>query len=227
MDDLALSADKETVAFDIEGTLTTGTAWESVRDYLIEVGEEDQFKDFQKGMTPRYLLYRLRLGNRQQFREDWVAGVLRLLAGRSREEIESLGRRIVQDDLWPKRREDVLKELEAHKTLGRQVVLVSGQFQPFLDAFVEQAGADVGIGTPGVWQDGRFSGELAAPFTVGQRKADLLAQALNGRSLYAAYGDTGPDEAMLAMSERPTAVYPDSDLLRKARGSGWRVIGVQ
>ena len=225
MENLALTSNKETVAFDIEGTLTTGTAWEGVRDYLIERGEEDKFKAFQKSMTPRYLLYRLNLGNRQAFKEDWVAGVLRLLAGRSSEELHDLGRRLVDRDLWPKRREDVLDELQAHKEDGRQVVLVSGQFQPFLDAFMERAGADMGIGTPGKWQDGRFSGELAAPFTVGQRKADLLLEALNGRPLYAAYGDTGADVPMLALSDHPTAVYPDKDLLRAARSRGWRVIG--
>ena len=225
MENLALTSNKETVAFDIEGTLTTCTAWEGVRDYLIERGEEDKFKAFQKSMTPRYLLYRLNLGNRQAFKEDWVAGVLRLLAGRSSEELHDLGRRLVDRDLWPKRREDVLDELQAHKEDGRQVVLVSGQFQPFLDAFMERAGADMGIGTPGIWQDGRFSGELAAPFTVGQRKADLLGGALNGRLLYAAYGDTGADVPMLALSDHPTAVYPDKDLLRAARSRGWRVIG--
>jgi HAD superfamily phosphoserine phosphatase-like hydrolase len=225
MENLALTSNKETVAFDIEGTLTTGTAWEGVRDYLIERGEEDKFKAFQKSMTPRYLLYRLNLGNRQAFKEDWVAGVLRLLAGRSSEELHDLGRRLVDRDLWPKRREDVLDELQAHKEDGRQVVLVSGQFQPFLDAFMERAGADMGIGTPGKWQDGRFSGELAAPFNVGQRKADLLVGALNGRLLYAAYGDTGADVPMLALSDHPTAVYPDKDLLRAARSRGWRVIG--
>ena len=65
---MKLVADKETVAFDIEGTLTEGMAWEGVRDYLVETGEEARYKSFQTRMTPRYLLYRLNLGNKQAFK---------------------------------------------------------------------------------------------------------------------------------------------------------------
>ena len=80
------------------------------------------------------------------------------------------------------------------------------------------------MGTPGAWENGRFSGRLAAPFTIGERKAKLLREILDGHRLYAAYGDTGPDAPMLSMSNRPTAVYPDSQLLRTAREQGWRII---
>jgi phosphoserine phosphatase len=224
MDDSKLVADKETVAFDIEGTLTEGMAWEGVRSYLIKQGEEDQYKAFQKKMTPRYLLYRLNLGDKQAFKNDWITGILALLAGRDRAELQALGQYIVAETLWPQRRKDVLQELAEHQAAGRQIVLVSGQFQPFLDAFVEQVGANAGIGTPGAWQGSRFSGRLAAPFTIGERKADLLRELLGINRLYAAYGDTGPDTPMLSMSEHPTAVYPDPQLLRTARTHGWRIV---
>jgi HAD superfamily hydrolase (TIGR01490 family) len=217
-------ADKETVAFDIEGTLTEGMAWEGVRSFLIEQGEEEQYKAFQKKMTPRYLLYRLNLGDKQAFKNDWITGTLALLAGRDRAELQALGQRIVADTLWPQRRQDVLHELDEHLAAGRQIVLVSGQFQPFLDAFVEKVGANAGIGTPGAWQNDRFSGRLAAPFTIGERKAQLLREVLGIDRLYAAYGDTGPDAPMLSMSDRPTAVYPDPQLLRTARNHGWRIV---
>jgi phosphoserine phosphatase len=65
---------------------------------------------------------------------------------------------------------------------------------------------------------------LAAPFTIGERKANLLEQLLDGRPPFAAYGDTAPDVPMLAMSDHPTAVYPDSQLLRTAQKRGWRVV---
>ena len=214
----------ETVAFDVEGTLTTGTVWEGVRDYLAAEGEKSRYGRFQRRMLPRYLLFRLNLGNTQGFKEKWVAGILRLLAGRSRAEIDELAARITEEQLWPQRREEVLAELNAHKAAGRRVLLVSGQFQPFLEAFVVRVGADAGIGTPGMWQGDRFSGELAAPFTVGDRKAELLAEQLDGRLLYAAYGDSGTDGPLLAMSERPTAVYPDETLRRSAYKHGWRII---
>ena len=224
MNNMELSGQKEIVAFDVEGTLTEGSAWEGVRDYLVKNGEEARYKTFQRRMTPRYLLYRLHLGDTQAFRTDWVRGILALLAGKDRAELQELGKIIVSDFLWPQRRDDVLQELAQHQDAGRPIVLVSGQFQPFLDAFVEQVGADAGIGTPGIWQGFRFSGKLAAPFTIGERKTRLLQQFLDGNRLYAAYGDTGPDISMLALSDHPTAVYPDSDLLRTAKERGWRVV---
>jgi HAD superfamily phosphoserine phosphatase-like hydrolase len=224
MDKMKLAGDNEIVAFDVEGTLTEGTAWEGVRDYLVENGEEAHYKAFQKRMTPRYLLYRLNLGNKQAFRNDWISGILALLAGREMGELKALGQRIVSGYLWPKKREAILHELSQHQASGRSIILVSGQFQPFLDAFVEQVRAQAGIGTPGEWNNGRFSGKLAAPFTIGERKVALLHDALDGCPLFAAYGDTGPDGPMLAMSDHPTAVYPDAQLLRTAQERGWRVI---
>jgi HAD superfamily phosphoserine phosphatase-like hydrolase len=219
-----LSPEKETVAFDVEGTLTTGTAWEGIRAYLEQEGQGDRYIAFRRRMTPRYLLYKLKLGDEQAFKERWIAGMLGLLAGRTREEIEALARQMVEQRFWPARREDVLADLYEHQSAGRQVALVSGQFQPFLDAFVAKSGADLGLGTPGVWQDGRFTGKLAAPFTTGETKVERLNQALSGSTLHAAYGDTGPDAAMLAMSEFPTAVYPDDALLSTARANGWRIV---
>ncbi len=225
MSEKRFSPDKETAAFDVEGTLTTGAAWEGLRDYLHAQGQGDLYRAFQRRMLPRYLLYRLNMGNKQAFKEDWVAGVLALAAGRTRASLVALGRHIVTDYLWPLRREDVLSELRQHQADGRQILLVSGQFQPFLDAFVAQVGADAGIGTEGIWQDSRFSGQLALPFTTGERKAELLKQTLNDGALVAAYGDTGPDVPMLALSERPTAVYPDDALRRAAKTRGWRTLG--
>ncbi len=224
MDLNKLNPARETAAFDVEGTLTEGTAWEGVRDYLIERDEEDLYKAFQKKMTPRYLLFRLNLGDKQAFKMDWIAGVLGLLAGRSRDEIQELANFILDNRLWPQRREDVLAELARQKEAGRQIVLVSGQFQPFLDAFVDRVGADAGIGTPGEWDGDRFTGRMAAPFTVGERKVTLLEGALQAGKLAAAYGDTGPDEALLALSAAPAAVYPDAALLRAARRQGWRIL---
>ena len=170
-----LDPEKDTVAFDVEGTLTTGTAWEGMRDALARDGQTQRFNDFQRRQLPRYLLYRLKLTDAQAFKEDWVAGLLQLFAGRTAAELAEIGRQIVETHLWPARREDIVAELLAHQAAGRQIVLVSGQFQPFLDAFAAKVQADLGLGTAGEWQDGRFSGRLVWPFTTGMRKVELLA----------------------------------------------------
>ena len=38
------AAEREIVAFDLEGTLSAGVAWEGMRDYLVAHGEGDKFR---------------------------------------------------------------------------------------------------------------------------------------------------------------------------------------
>ena len=46
-------ADLEIVAFDLEGTLTAGVAWEGMRDYLVAHGEEGKYRRFfRKNLLP-------------------------------------------------------------------------------------------------------------------------------------------------------------------------------
>lgn len=131
---------------------------------------------------------------------------------------------MVENALWPARREDVLRELRAHQEAGRQVLLVSGTFQPVLEAFAAKLGAEA-LGTPLALADGKLTGRLAAPVNVGATKAARLRAALGGAHLVAAYGDTEADRSMLELADAPVAVYPDEALLALAKVRGWRVLG--
>ena len=59
----------ETVAADLEGTLSTGSVWEGMRDFLIEEGQEQQYKRFFMRKMPRYALFKLGLISAQSMKE--------------------------------------------------------------------------------------------------------------------------------------------------------------
>ncbi|NJK43415.1 MAG: hypothetical protein HC933_03355 [Pleurocapsa sp. SU_196_0] len=122
-----------------------------------------------------------------------------------------------------KRRVGVIAELEAAKRDGARVILASGTYQPILDAFASHFGFEA-IGTPLEVVEGKLTGRLSAPVSVGTRKRANLITTLNGQPLTRAYGDTFPDMPMLELAQQPVIVRGnDAKLERIARERTWRV----
>jgi HAD superfamily phosphoserine phosphatase-like hydrolase len=216
----------EIVAADMEGTLSAGVTWRGLRDYLRAHGRASAYRTFFWRNLFAVLRYRLGLGNTQQFREDWIVGVLGLYAGFSEAEFAEAGEWVIARELWPLRRQAVLAELAEHRAQGRRVVLASGMFQPLLALWAQRLGAEA-YGTPLEWVDGRLTGRVAEPFNTGERKAETVRGVLaeSGARLVAAYGDTWSDRFMLQMAEEATAVLPDKQLRQLAQTNQWRIIG--
>jgi phosphoserine phosphatase len=213
----------EIVASDLEGTMTAGQAWRGMRDYLSAHGRGAAYKRFWRQQLPGYLLMKVGLRPMQPYKEQWITGMLRLFAGFSEAEFAEMAEWVVAREMWPQRRKRVLAELEAHGENGRTVIIVSGMAQPILDNFAARLGIE-GQGTPLVFEDGRFTGELAAPLNVGKRKVAWLQSRFGDGLLAAAYGDTAGDIPMLQMSREPAAVYPDKELRAAAEANGWRIV---
>ncbi len=214
----------ETVAADLEGTLTASITWQGMRDYLFEQGEERRYKRFFLRKMPRYALYRLGLISRQSMKENWILDQLRLFTGYSAEQMILMGSYVVENCLWPGRRQVVVDELLVHQQAGRRVIIISGQFEPILEQLLAKMDGIEGIGTPLHFEDGIFSGEIAAPLNVGQRKAEQLRPFLRDGRIAAAYGDTASDLPMLLLSHSPVAVFPDPELRQQAERAGWRIL---
>ena len=214
----------ETVASDLEGTLSAGTAWQGMRDYLIDQGREQAYKRFFFRKMPRYFLFRLGVISAESMKQDWIVSLLQLFAGYTVEQMAELGNWVAEKEMWPKRRQAVVDELLAHLEQGRRVLIITGQAEPLLAKLLPKLDGVEGIGTPLVYEDGRFSGRTAGPLNVGPRKVEQLASFARDGHIYSAYGDTGQDIPMLAMSEKPVAVYPDQQLRREAEARGWRIL---
>jgi len=213
----------EVVASDLEGTLTTGETWRSVVEYVRERDASRRYSLMVVRNLPHLSLARIGLIDRQRFRDRWLASVAGLLRGMEAAEFAGLAQRIVDRDLWPNRRPVVIGELEAHRQVGRRVILCSGTFQPVLDAFAHLLDAEA-HGTRLEEAHGRLTGRLLEPPNTGSRKAARLAVARDGAMLRAAYGDSLADVAMLEQSREAVTVHPEGKLRDVALDRGWRVI---
>ena len=214
----------ETVASDLEGTLSAGMSWEGMRDYLIEQGQERPYKRFFLRKMPRYGLFRLGLVARRSMMEEWILGLLHLFAGYTADEMAEMGKWVVEKKLWPGRRQLVVDELLAHRGQGRRVIINTGQFEPVLSELLLKMDGVEGIGTALAYEDGLFSGRIAGPLNVAKRKAEQLEPFLRDGRILAAYGDTEQDLPMMILSREPVAVYPDDGLRREAESRGWRIL---
>ncbi|MDX1414874.1 MAG: haloacid dehalogenase-like hydrolase [Candidatus Promineifilaceae bacterium] len=214
----------ETVATDLEGTLSSGVAWEGMRDYLMANGRDQAFKRFFLRQMPRYALFKLGIVNRDQMKEAWILGLLKLFKGIEPQQMSEMGQFVVEETLWPTRRKALLAELEAHRDQGRRVIITTGQIEPILAEFLQKLDGYEGLGTAVTFEDGRFSGKVAGNLLQGSLKANALQPFARDGRIYAAYGDTTTDIPMLSMSARPVAVDPDPDLRLHAQQQGWRIL---
>jgi phosphoserine phosphatase len=223
-----LSEANSIVASDLEGTLTAGVTWQGMRDYLLSYGAAWPYRRFFFRQLPSLVRFRLGLGDERAFKEQWILKLLRLFAGAKRDEFDAMARWVVSRELWPARRLAVIDELQRHAAAGHAIVILTGLFQPILDAFLARLAATglqaAGIGTPLRIEGDRFTGEIEGMLGVGDRKVSHLQSLLAGRRLVAAYGDTRRDIPMLELAAEAVAVHPDRVLRETAGARGWRIL---
>jgi len=233
----------DVVASDVEGTLTDGETWRGLGRWLAANGRRAEYRRF---LAPRLLalpLARFGLYDRQRFRDRWIRDLVAHLAGLDAAEIDSIAAWIVEEELWPARREPMLAELALAVDGGARLVLVSGTYDPVLRAFAARIGARIGaegigaaragseaiaaegVGTPLRFEGGRFTGHLAGPVNTGRVKVERLARRIGSAPLGRAYGDSAADLALLEAAATPIAVTPDRALAQIARNRGWRIVG--
>ena len=229
----------DVVASDVEGTLTDGETWRGLGRWLAANGRRAEYRRF---LAPRLLalpLARFGLYDRQRFRDRWIRDLVAHLAGLDAAEIDSIAAWIVEEELWPARREPMLAELAVAVDGGARLVLVSGTYDPVVRAFAARIGAagvaaeGLGVqgivadavGTPLRFEGGRFTGRLAGPVNTGRVKVERLARRIGSAPLGRAYGDSAADLALLEAAATPIAVTPDRALAQIARDRGWRIVG--
>jgi len=229
------------VIADVEGTLTSGSMWRAIGRYLAHSGRGGDYRRLVARTLPGILAMRWGLIDRQAYKNRWLEMEAGLLAGATPTQIDRLAEWVVEQDLWPHRRPEVMAELGAHHAQGRTVILASGMYEAVLQALA--ARFDTGpvqfVGTPLTFAgDGParlFTGRFAGPVCVAEEKAARVRQLLAERQeqtgsgpgrILAAYGDTGSDLPMLQLARDPVAVAPDRELARVARERGWRTLCV-
>jgi len=213
----------DVVAADLEGTITDGETWRGVGRWLAANGQRRAYRRFLAPRLAAMPLVRLGIVPRQAFRDRWIRDLIALLGGRTAREIDDIAAWVVDEELWPGRREPVLEELVDARAGGARVVIVSGTYDPVLRLFVDRIGAE-GVGTPLEFSGDMFTGRLAGPVNTGARKVERLARLIGTASVARAYGDSIADAPLLRAAGDAIAVTPDPALARLARARGWRVV---
>jgi HAD-superfamily subfamily IB hydrolase, TIGR01490 len=117
--------------------------------------------------------------------------------------------------------------IEEHKSLGRDVVLVSSSGEEMVRPIGKMLGVDDIIATRMVVEDGRYTGAIEF-YAAGPNKATAIAE-LADRNGYLlddcyAYSDSITDIPLLDAVGHPHAVNPDRALRRFAAERHWPVL---
>ncbi|MCL4504854.1 MAG: HAD-IB family phosphatase [Chloroflexi bacterium] len=214
------------IASDLEGTLTTGRTWKGVGSFLQMNGRKRAYQAFLALRLPGSALAGIGIIDKQVYGNQWIVDMARLLAGFDAAQLDRMGEWVIENVMWPQRRQKVLDELEDHRRAGNRVILTSGTYLPVARAFARRIGIQDVIGSDLSMATGSASGRVDGSLNVMTVKAERLRALLGAEPLHSAYGDTASDAPMLEMCEKPVAVCPDRRLRQTALARGWRIFEV-
>jgi HAD superfamily hydrolase (TIGR01490 family) len=158
---------------------------------------------------------------------DTQARALAFIAGRSVEEMRSVGEEVfdelLADKIWP----GTLALARMHEDAGQRVWLVTATPVEVAQVIAERLGLYGALGTVSEHIDGKYTGHLVGSAMHGQAKAEAVAALAEREGLAlrrcAAYSDSANDIPLLSLVGHPVAINPDGRLRAHARLNGWQV----
>jgi phosphatidylglycerophosphatase C len=184
------------VAFDFDGTLTTRDSFTAFLRWRAGAG---RYAAGLVKLSPAALLY---LFNRDRGRIK-AAAAREFIGGLSRNEIAAEAREFAENHARKLLRPDAVRTWRKWQAAGARLVIVTASPEITVAPFARGLGADALIGTRLDFDDqDRFTGRLASANCRGPEKVRRLREAFgDDMALEAAYGDTGGDKEMLALTE--------------------------
>ena len=179
---------------------------------------------------PLWQLVKAGLLSKKFFYRINAANLAWLVGGVSVERAEKIWDWVIDHQIIPHLRPEMVAEIEYHQKQGHRIILISGSFKPLLDKVAARLEIERAIATPLAVKDGRYTGKIIPPLNVGEGKVQRLEQFLDepGNRIDLAksyfYTDSFVDTPVLEMFGHPVAVYPDSELLKLAIERRWTVI---
>jgi HAD superfamily hydrolase (TIGR01490 family) len=202
--------------FDFDGTLYTGHIWQDlVRHHWNARRHRRWVVAYLSWNMAPLPLYKTGLLSSAAFFRTWGKTMSWLLRNWTLDEAQALFETLIEEQIVPNLRSDVLDRLRQHEAQGHLVALVSGTFAPFLEMIAQRMDVPHAIGTPLAVRDGRYTGRIVPPLC--QSEVEWMDSH--------AYADRNTDIPLLSLVGRPVAVYPDEALLAHAQELGWPVIG--
>ncbi|GJQ35523.1 MAG: haloacid dehalogenase-like hydrolase [Anaerolineales bacterium] len=210
------------VVSDMMGTLTTGSPYLGVVDWVKHNQSSLRANWYKLSVTPSYLLAKRGIIDWQEWGQRLMIDSLGYIRNATPEVIAQVAEWLVEKDLWMKRREDVIARLVAHREAGAKVYIASSVVEPFIEPFARRIGAEV-IGTPVEIVNGKL--QLVDGLAANEKKIEQVLSRLGVDKVDVAYGDTILDVPMLEKADHPVAVYPDAKLKAIATERGWEILG--
>ncbi|MBK5933699.1 HAD superfamily hydrolase (TIGR01490 family) [Rhodovulum imhoffii] len=207
--------------FDVDDTLIRTKSMFAFFRFWAEDWQQDPA--LLRRFEEHFRLARARGVPREQLNRDYY----RFLAGVELDRLEAAGRQwargVIGEALFFPA---AVAQLRARMRQAIDPVFVSGSFEPVLRPIAEHLGVRHILCTRlDVRLDNCLTGEIGRPQTIGQGKAEAIAQFLSTRRARAsdcwAYGDDISDVPMLESVGHPVAVGQDAALCGKAQNMGW------
>ena len=155
---------------------------------------------------------------------DRILGAVRGIAV---EDLQALNAEIVPK-LIAKLRPEARRLLDSHRHAHRPTYIVSASPVELVEPLARALGMTGGLGTRSEIVDGRYTGELAAPFCYGPGKVAAIEELARWERYQLAhcwaYSDSASDLPMLRAVGHPVAVNPDTKLERVATAEGWPIV---
>lgn len=113
-----------------------------------------------------------------------------------------------------------MERVEAHRSSGARVVIVSASYDLYVSEVGEITGAEAVLATQIEFVDGTCTGQLATPNCRGEEKVRRLSEWLEQNCSTSeevrvvAYGDSSGDDAMLAFANEGVRVERQRRWLR-------------
>jgi HAD superfamily hydrolase (TIGR01490 family) len=125
---------------------------------------------------------------------------------------------------------NALREQQAHKAKGAELVLVSGSFQDILGPIRSHVNADTLLCSELEVKDGVYTGVLLQQ-VIGDGKWDVISRYIAGRGIELdkcfAYGDHTSDVCFMEKVGHPVVVGSEPRMVALAKQRSWRVIAAE
>jgi len=170
----------------------------------------------------------LHLGASEQKLARVRESMLTLTRGWDRDQIREIVREALEDTVEPIIFAEALDLIEAHRSAGNRVYLVSASPEEIVEPLAEHLGVDGCIATRAVVdENGCYAGEVEF-YAYGPFKAEAMRELADAVGIELedswAYSDSYTDLPMLEAVGHPVVVNPDRVLAKVARERSWEVM---
>ncbi len=211
--------------FDVDNTLVRGSTAFLYAKVAIEIGVFKRSDVWRMGFEHLRFIWRGENNDRMAAIKDQA---LSLIAGASREEMNSLMQKVWDKEIKRKVYPGMVEIVQEHLNSGREVWLITASPQELGDLIAENIGATGALGTQVEHKDGVMTGRLVGHPLHGIEKAKAAKKLAKKRNLSLrrswAYSDSRNDLPLLTLVKHPVAVNPDKLLKRHARAANWKIL---